>query len=176
MPQSSIIPFAPSAEIAIRILCGSDEHFGGKMLARTLIAGDRTLSVPVEGGGSRLKTSRQDILSSLLISDHGRWRQEHLGAWNAAYGRTPYFQHVFPRIEEVYRLNSHGTLAEFNRALFGIVTDILPPDLRESLRQMSVSDPLRLRELREYHTTKVNLNYSIFDAIFRLGKNTIWIC
>lgn len=177
MSEIRILPFAPSLELTAAILDGNSGPFCGKMLARTLIAGDRQLSVPVEGGASRLKTSRQDILATLPISNHGRWRQEHLGAWNAAYGKTPYFPHIFPKIEEAYRKHSHGTLAGFNNALFHIVTDMLQAEgVKASLKEMIERNPGRVRELREYHATKVNLNYSIFDALFRLGKNIVWIC
>ena len=147
----------------------------GKELARTLIAGDRLLTVPVEGGASRLKRSPQN-LSEIMISDHGAWRREHLGAWNAVYGKTPFFPYLYPLIEEAYENNSHRSLAEFNDALWKIALDFIRADeTLSAVREMAHTNPERLEAIKTELTTKVNLNYSIFDAIFRLGKNVIFL-
>lgn len=156
----------------------SDEPYRprqGKELARTLIAGDRLLSVPVEGGASRLKRLPQG-LAEIMISDHGAWRREHLGAWNAVYGKTPFFPYLYPLIEEAYANHSHGSLSEFNDALWKIALDFIQADeTLSAVRELADHNPDRLEEIRKELTTKVNLNYSIFDAIFRLGKNVIFL-
>lgn len=171
-----MIPFAPSLAAA-RVLL-SDETYRprqGKELARTLIAGDRLLTVPVEGGASRLKRLSQN-LSEIMISDHGAWRREHLGAWNAVYGKTPFFPYLYPLLEAAYANHSHGSLTEFNDALWMIVTDFLNLDeTMPAIKNLADTNPDRLEEIRKELTTKVNLNYSIFDAIFRLGKNIIFL-
>lgn len=140
-----------------------------------MIAGDRLLTVPVEGGASRLKRLPQN-LSEILISDHGAWRREHLGAWNAVYGKTPFFPHIFPLLEAAYANHSQGSLTEFNGALWMIVKDFLKPgETMPAIRDLADANPERLEEIRKELTTKVNLNYSIFDPIFRLGKNVIFL-
>ena len=111
-----------------------------------------------------------------MISDHGAWRREHLGAWNAVYGKTPFFPYLFPHLEEAYANHSHGSLAEFNEALWGIIKDFLNPDeTLPAIREMAAANPERLKAIRNELATKVNLNYSIFDAIFRLGKNAVFL-
>lgn len=167
------LPFAPSLALFREIIAGKEIPYG-KEWARCLIAGDLFLSVPIEGGAACLKSKHVDI-SSLIISDHGRWRQEHLGAWNSVYGKTPFFDHLFPKIKRAYSEHSHGNLAEFNSNLFNIALRFLDlekvmPDIRELYK----SQPNRAEQLRAEITTKVNLNYSIFDALFRLGKNSVW--
>lgn len=174
--MSRMIPFAPDIPLTRQILRDPGARFVGKALARTLISGERLLSVPVIGGSSMLKHTRGNM-AQIMISDHGRWRQEHLGAWNATYGKTPFFQYLFPEIERVYMERSHSTLQEFNDSLFGIVTTFLDPDtLLPSLNELKNTNPERFAELRMEYERKVNLNYSIFDALFRLGRNSIWIC
>lgn len=167
------LPFAPSLAATKLIVKGESIPFG-KEWGRCLISGDRLLSVPMEGGASLFKRKNIDF-EQFVISDHGRWRQEHLGAWNAVYGKTPFFPYIFPKIEEAYKNDSHGTLAEFNASLFDIFIKFL--DLRSletSLDILKKENPERLELLSKEYETKVNINYSIFDTLFRFGKNTLW--
>lgn len=169
------VPFAPSTTLTRKILYGSNDLRLGKELARTIIAGNRYLSIPVEGGSSRLKGKSAD-LSAVNISNHGRWRQEHLGAWNAAYGKTPFFPYIFPMMEDAYTYHSHGLLVEFNKSMFDIFlkfTDF--ENVKPSIEILKKTHPLRFEQLHREYETKVNLNYSIFDTLFRLGKNSVWI-
>lgn len=172
--MNSQIPFAPDLSMTRKILAGVRVS-PGKGFARTIIEGDRILSIPVVGGSGRLK--RSDInLDKIMISDHGRWRQEHLGAINAAYGKTPYFPYIFPELEKIYREKSNGSLGEFNRELFEFVYRFLDVDsIRKAIDEMNLINPQRLRQLKGELETKVNLNYSIFDSLFRLGKNTAFV-
>ena len=172
--SDSVIPFAPALDAVRKLRNGECVHWG-KDLARTRIAGDVLLSVPVEGGASRLKRKGVDP-AELNISDHGAWRREHLGAWNAVYGKTPFFQHLYPLIEKVYNEHSHASLAEFNAAMWCVVTDFLGSDAAmNDLERMKGEVPRRFEDIRNELATKVNLNYSIFDALFRLGKNIIFL-
>lgn len=171
-----MIPFAPSLSTARELLStSSSAGWRGKELARVKIAGDRVLSVPVVGGASILKHRVADP-HSIMISDHGTWRREHLGAWQALYGRTPFFPHLFPRIENAYEIHSSATLCEFNEALWEIVVKFM--DLGNNmpyLAELQLSHPRRVDDLRKEFSIKVNENYSIFDALFRLGKNTLFL-
>ncbi len=173
------IPFAPDLSLTRKILTGA-RVFAGKGLARTVIArtiieGGRVLSVPIVGGSGILK--RQDInLDKVLISNHGRWRQEHLGAMNAVYGKTPYFPYIFPVIENIYHKKSNGSLGEFNRELFDFVCRFLDVNIiRRAMVDMKSRNPYRFEQMKREFETKVNLNYSIFDTLFRLGKNTVFV-
>ena len=143
--------------------------------ARTVIEGGKILSVPLEGGSACLKHRNPDLYK-IRISDHGRWRQEHLGTINAIYGKSPYFAYIYPEIEKIYLERSHGTIGEFNESLFSFVKNFLDLDgVCVSARQMETSNPGRLAELKNEFATKVNLNNSILEALFRLGKNAAFL-
>lgn len=158
-------PFAPSAQwIATR------SGARGKEFARTRIDG-RMLGVPVEGGAQTLKHAD----ANPLLSEHGKWRREHLGAWQAAYGRTPYFIHLMPEIEAVYRESELEalTLEEFNQRLLRVAERWLQWDeemrLPEGLPGRSKPD---FEAIAEELRGKIRWDHSIFEALFRFGKET----
>lgn len=132
----------------------------GKSLARCDISTGR-LTIPVVGGASVLKRRGADP----ILSEHGKWRREHLGAWNAAYGRTPYYIHLMPQIEEVYAASESLTLSQFNARLLDIVTSWIEPGI------LCTENPA-LESIRNEIKVKIEPSLSIFDAIFRLGKET----
>jgi len=131
----------------------------GKQFARCPIS-TGVLTVPVEGGGSVLKRHDADP----ILSEHGKWRREHLGAWNAAYGRTPYYVHLMPEIEEVYMHSEGLRLEEFASRLLDVARDWLDSD--------AIGAPLP-ESVREEVRRHIRLNLSIFDALFRLGRETV---
>lgn len=171
-----MIPFAPPASF-YRFCPGNfsipSPEGMGKALARTLIAGDVMLSVPVEGGASRLKHRG---VRDVEISQHGRWQDVHLGALRAAYGRTPYFAHLFPQIERVYEERSHGPLCGFNTVLHELALSWLDLDSRagDDLMRMFLTNRLRAMQIAEEVKRNINMDYSIFDALFRLGRETLF--
>jgi hypothetical protein len=69
--------------------------------------GLRCLSVPVQG-----QRGQKIPLSDILLAP-GTWRKQQLSAIRTAYGKSPYFEHYFPLIEEVYS-TPHRRLADFN--------------------------------------------------------------
>ncbi len=167
--KSLEIPFAPSVAVMRELLRGDGFKYG-KDRARCLISGNRLLSIPVEGGASILRNPDISI-ERIRISDHGRWRQEHLGAWNAAYGKTPFFIHLFPLLEEAYELHSYGSLKEFNYSVFEIIRVFVNYDgIRDDVKRFRDENPGRYSQVINDLETKVNINYSIFDSLFRLGK------
>lgn len=179
-----IPPFAPSASYYKTIFTGeynpADKVDGciasrpqGRDAMRTLIAGPLLLSVPVEGGSSAIK--HRGLRPDILLSQHGRWQQVHLGAWKATYGKSPYFTYLFPEIERVYLAMSHGTVADFTGELDRLARRWLCPEVFiEEFRRLENLNPKRAIELMEETKTKINYSYSIFDAIFRLGKNAMF--
>lgn len=85
--------------------------------------GDRLeLAVPVAGGGRRLRGLRGWELAE--VSDHGNWTRRHCGALEAAYGRTPFFSHLFPGLKEVLD-NPPALLADLCRELDAAVRRFL---------------------------------------------------
>lgn len=134
----------------------------GKEFARCRIS-TLTLTVPVEGGAGVLKHRGADP----VLSEHGKWRREHLGALNAAYGRTPYYEHLMPQIEEIYK-NSEGIrLEEFNRRLLDVALGWLTPMPDAAERE-------RLKGVIGEKRRETDCALSIFDVLFRLGKEGVF--
>lgn len=157
------IPFAPSLDILL-----NPELLRPEMRKRATIAEGIRLSIPL------IKHSPNP--NNPLISDHGRWREVHLGAWNASYGRTPYFVHLFPLLEEIYKRESHADLASFNKALLKLACDwIGDEDAFFSLQKLKTEEPERALQIKSELERRVNTEYSIFDTLFHLGHNTIFL-
>lgn len=153
----------------------------GKEFARCAIS-TGTLTVPVCGGAGVLKRRGADP----VLSEHGKWRREHLGAWNAAYGRTPFYIHLMPQIEAVYARSEGMTLEEFNTALLEVALTWLDPSilthpaatpeasLAGSASEASGIPEARLAAVRAEARAQVDASLSIFDALFRLGRDGVF--
>ena len=129
------------------------------------------LSMAIEGGAARLK--RASLIPSAQLSDHGNWRHVHLGALEAAYGRTPYFQHLMPLINEVYN-TQEKTLIGFNTAFHHAVCSFL--DI-ENLKDVEDIMPSKLsctmKERGEEIANGLGSGLSVIDSLMRLGKESI---
>ncbi|MDE5790598.1 MAG: WbqC family protein [Muribaculaceae bacterium] len=146
----------------------------GKEQARTMIDGGIMLSVPVVGGGARLK---RECGRDIMISDHGRWQDVHLGAIKAVYGKTPYFAHLFPVIKGIYRDHGIGSLEDFNLALHHLALHWLGLDeegLLEEIRGMSPDKKELLGVLAQEMRKDIDMNHSIFGLLFRLGRESLF--
>lgn len=179
-----MIPFAASAARYsdwIRILLSEDAEkpfpsIRGKEQARTMIGNGIMLSVPVVGGGAKLK---RECKSDLLISDHGRWQDVHLGAMKALYGKTPYFQHLFPEIEKIYRERSNGSLEDFNLAIHHLVLHWLGIDEKnrmwiEEIKELPDQKKELIHRLAEENRKDIDMNNSILALLFRLGRESVF--
>ena len=174
-----MIPFAASVEFysgrLAALLDGEDSfpEITGKDRARTRIAGGVLLTLPVAGGGSVMK--RRDV-EDVTLSDHGRWRDVHLGALKAAYGKTPFFIHLYPEIEKVYSEKGEGGLPDFTEAIHNVIKQWLGLDGRmiSQLRVLKKEHPDRIRVLKERMLPAgQNTGLSILDMLFRYGKETV---
>lgn len=147
---------------------------GGKERARTRISGERLLSVPVVGGSAALK--RRDC-RDVLISDHGRWREVHLGTLQAVYGKTPFFPYIYPRIERIYEERGEGRLEELNKALHELVIECLglTDGVIEMLREAREEDKKLFVRLAEERRERIDENNSILEVLFRLGKEGLFV-
>lgn len=141
-------------------------------LARCRIVGpggEELLSVPVEGGA---RTLRRMPASPVRLSEHGAWRRRHRGALTAAYGRTPYFDHLAPRLEAVYS-RPWEYLHELCGAIDATVCRTLrwPEASAEIAAMLSPGKPVpqRWRETSE----AIRPDLSILDALFHLGPEAI---
>ncbi len=130
------------------------------------------LTVPVVGGGSAAKRLKP---SDLEISEHGDWTRIHLGAIEAAYGREPYFQHLFPEIAKV--IADHPKhLVSLNVLLLGKMMDFLGyRDAIEEIRKLRETHPQRCTDIERRLLLKVNPAHSFIEPLFRLGPDAIFL-
>lgn len=150
-------------DTAARVYADRAVALAGKSFARCQLRGI-TLTIPVEGGAAVLK--RRD--ASPLLSGHGKWRREHIGAFNAIYGRTPYFEHLMPQIRKVYDESQGISLEQFNSKLLQVALHWLDIGACIEIKP-------HLQDVVKETKARIDDNLSIFDAIFRLGKQTGWI-
>ncbi len=148
-------------------------------LARTLIAGAAgqaplRLSVAIEGGSSTVKRGHPQ---RWLLSDHGRWRQMHLGALEAAYGTSPFYRYFSPDIAAVFDSVGEGyPFGHFTSRLFDLtVRRILDDDVIYSLRRLRLERPDFHEKLTEEKKETEIDDLAFIDVIFRKGPESIFI-
>lgn len=143
---------------------------------RTLIDSNKAegmiLTVPVVGGSSAVKRQKP---SQLKISGHGDWTRIHLGAIEAAYGKEPYFQHLFPQIASIIS-NYPQQLAELNVLLMSSMLDFLNfEETADDLEKLRRSAPVRCSEIKERLAAKINPYHSFLEPLFRIGPDSIFL-
>lgn len=130
------------------------------------------LTVPVIGGSSSVKRLRPVQLG---ISEHGDWTRIHLGAIEAAYGREPYFQYLFPDIADIISAHPQQLttlnvlLLEKMMAFIGYREQIVHiAGLRES-------HPERFAAIVRRLESKIAPEHSFLEPLFRLGPDAIFL-
>lgn len=168
-----MIPFAPTLACYASELKGTGgfRTLGAKDMARCVIAGGQRLTVPVEGGARSLGRSHNPV-----ISQHGRWQEVHLGAWRAVYGRMPWFPHLFPEMERIYREDTHGCIECFTLRLHELAMKwIGDGEIRRQAAVFRQENPERFRAIAYELAKNIDPGLSIFDTLFRLGRDTLFI-
>ncbi len=140
-----------------------------------MLAGGVILTVPVAGGNSMFKRRDTDM-SRIMISQHGDWQHQHIGTWQALYGKSPYFIHLFPMIHDVYSNHSSGSFLEFNRALYAVADEFLELDaIRDATQRLNIENPGLLADMRNEVLSQCDENMTVFDPIFRMGKDAAYL-
>ena len=186
-----VTPFAPSLEWArvyVKVLREGHEKacreasraagLSGKDYARAYIPG-RMLTIPVEGGAHALKSRRADP----VVSEHGKWRREHAGALLAIYGRTPYYQHLAPELEAVYRASEGMRLEDFNRETLALLLSWLDPSVMSGDLWIANAPasagmpaiPASARAVRAEFACAADPALSILDPLFRHGPDASFL-
>lgn len=183
-----VVPFAPTpqwySKYVAALLSGLPEEEAVakanssyndlKGMARCVIAGNgapQALSIPVAGGSSRLK--KKNGCEEIQISEHGRWRDVHKGAIAAAYGKTAFYPCIAEILESIYNDRASTRLADFDIRLFREMNRFLGiPEILDVIKENGNKDVLSdtVSEIKK----KVNSELSILDAVFRLGKDTLF--
>lgn len=150
-------------ETAARRSASEAEGIKGKAYAHCRIKTGE-LRVPVSGGAGALKRRG----ASPQLSEHGKWRREHTGAWNAAYGRTPYYEHLMPQLEAVYATSEGESLESFNSRMLETALRWLDQESVAAARAPEMEG--KRNEIK----AKADESLSIFDLLFRLGKEGVF--
>lgn len=142
------------------------------------------LIVPVQKGKTRLATSE------VTVSHHHDWKREHLQAIKSAYGKSPFFDHYFPQIENLYQ-NPQDVL--FNWALQSIkwAEKAIGFEAKVSVEQNDAATDLKgtMHPKERYRKPDLQFeaspyfqcfehsgfvpNLSILDLVFNEGPNSI---
>lgn len=101
--------------------------------SRGKIAEGYTIGIPIEGGSSAIKKLPAEMLR---VAEHGRWRQVHLGAFTAQFGKAPYFDYLYPSIREAVEEPLDDTL-------LSAITVRIHRKVTEMLRIGEVNESLR---------------------------------
>lgn len=145
-----------------------------KNLFRTKIAGAHgqppmLLSVPILRGSRKGGNS-----GSPELSQHGRWQAIHIGAIKAGYGGSPFFLHIYPLLESILK-NRDGEFTTMSEELHQTVLRSLALEENiEGLRVLESEDSGRLRQLKKDKSKGVIQEMSIFDVIFRKGREALF--
>lgn len=160
-----------AAEAAVRASHLIDRREFGRT---TILSHDREqlLTIPVAGGASVWKQRR---LPPVEISQHGNWQHTHLGAIEAAYARTPYFDTLYSALCPLYN-KAEGRLAAFNAAVMTVITSFLniEPMLAEIKRRLNASDRI-LDAWSDVYREKRMDQISILDPLMRYGPDTLYL-
>lgn len=143
---------------------------------RTLIESNApegiVLTVPVVGGSSAVKRLKPE---QLKISGHGDWTRIHLGAIEAAYGREPYFQHLFPEIA-VLLTDYPQQLARLNVLLMEKMLDFIRyAHTVEDINNLRETNPERCQAITRRLESKIDPTHSFLEPLFRLGPDAIFL-
>lgn len=145
-----------------------------KEMARTMICspeGERLmLTVPVVGGSKRLRSGKV-FLNTVPLSDHGNWRHNHLGAFEACYGRAPYYSHLIPELINIYQKEIFS-LQEFNFAILKALSSFIMQDISVGdLKDIFNSTLIKRRggELAPLTDPEI----SVIDPLMKFGKETL---
>lgn len=130
------------------------------------------LTVPVVGGSSAAKRLKPERLE---VSDHGDWTRIHLGAIDGAYGREPYFRHLFPEIAAII-IEYPQQLARLNVLLMEKMMDFIGyADVIEGVRNLRTCNPERYSDIHRRLESKIDPAHSFLEPLFRLGPDAIFL-
>lgn len=96
--------------------------------------GLKTLSIPLQKG-----KNEQMPIKDVFISHETDWQQQHLKSIKAAYGKAPYFEHYFDKIEKIFESN-HEKLWEFNKECYLYILFAMKINSNISLTKTYIKD------------------------------------
>lgn len=132
------------------------------------------LSLPAEGGASALKRLPPE---AIRLSLHGEWPHRHRGAISAAYGRTPWFIHLYPRFEPLLsepRIHAGMSLAALTNPLHSETVEAL--DLHATiscLHEASDATLTRMRAVAAREAQSIRPDEALLGLLMRRGRSAL---
>lgn len=96
--------------------------------------GELWLTIPI----SKTKSRSETIINRAEINYNEPWLKKHLNSLKFAYGKSDFFDSVFPLIEKIY-MDEHATLGEFNISLIEFIAERIGIKTRR-IRSSELSD------------------------------------
>ena len=153
----------------------ADRCIDRRQMGRTLISGangTQLLTIPVTGGASVWKRRN---LNDVEISQHGNWQHTHLGAIEAAYARTPYFDTLFDALKPLYS-KAEGSLALFNAAILEVLISFINIEtLSDGITRRRKCQDRILAEWCDAGKKLYREEISVLDPLMRYGPDTLYI-
>lgn len=110
-----------------------------------------------------------------VVSAHGRWNAVHIGAFEASYGRTPYFAYFLPRLREIL-LNPPELALDLNKMLMRwIIESSLLEDSLPSLCVQMEKEPALVANRRNYLLARSNDEQSLIEPLFKFGPEIVYL-
>ncbi len=139
-------------------------------------AGGGMLSVPVRGGTGALRHADPETLE---VDDSRNWRHVHLGAINAAYSRTPYYQHFAPEVLATVGDRSLTRLADIAAGIDAAVRRHLHLDaVAAQIASADAATRLRLAGYAAQYEAEASadaMRLSALHYLFRYGPDAIFL-
>lgn len=168
-----MVPYLPSLYEMRRIIqTGNASLSSGSPYMRSAMLATRTgwrrLSIPLEGGGRK----KRENWEHTRVSEHGNWRHIHLQAIASEYGRLPYFEHIYPLLQDA--LNKDNLLLEtICRKAFEAMTEIGMPEISSTTVPKGVKEDTRNILSSCYPLFFENPEASALPAIMLLGRRSV---
>jgi hypothetical protein len=149
--------------------------------------GPQTLSVPIEHAAAN------QPISTIRISNHGKWRTEHWNALQSAYGESPFFDYYADDLRPFFH-DHWDTLFQFNLDIIQKMCELLDIhphiqltttykapaaiDLRDAIRPKNPLPDADFKPLPYYQVYQQKHgflpNLSILDLLFNMGNESIF--
>lgn len=129
------------------------------------------LSMAVEGGSRKLREINKE--QGLSLSAHGNWRKNHLGALEALYGKTPFYEHIMSGLFPVFKNQDLTALSSFNSGIHKVLSEFLLGDFYFNEKNNPFSENVVLMERGKEIAKRINPKISIIDSLMHLGRESL---
>ena len=120
------------------------------------------LSIPIAKSHEDSKISDVSIASTALFLSKNDWQYQHLNSIRHAYRRAPYFNEVFPLLENIYTTVRYSSLLEVTNTMLDFILDLL-----------SIPSSRIVRMSSDLCSSTAHKDKLIFDHCRQLGASKV---